>query len=286
LHLANNSPLNLIDGSISGFTSSEKHHIFPNAFLRNNRHDGSIVHALPNFCFLPSELNKQISDTRPSEYFADLSPRNSSFADAALSHLIPMGPDNGVDQDDYLAFLQARANMILGEIARLCGSITTPREDERQKTVEKLEIRIRDIIHANLLEAHGDGYWKATVPEAIRREAEKRIDSDLRTNPDRSADEFSGPRAKLNFCNVMDYVPIVTNKGNWPAFEDVLRKKEDFQQQMKAFSDYRNAVMHVRDMTEFVRLGGERAMIWIESVLSIDSDDGTDDPSGEDPIDV
>ena len=58
VHLVNNSPLDLVDGSISGFTSAEKHHIFPQAFLREGGHDGPLVHALPNFCFLPSELNK------------------------------------------------------------------------------------------------------------------------------------------------------------------------------------------------------------------------------------
>ena len=47
-------------------------------------------------------------------------------------------------------------------------------------------------------------------------------------------------------------------------------------QLQQAFSDFRNADMHVRDMTEFIRLGGERAIIWLEGILSEEPD-----PEGE-----
>ena len=78
LHLVNNSRLDLINGGISDFTSPEKHHIFPKAFLSKHGTGDVEVHALPNFCYLPAELNKRILDTRPSVYFPELRQENPS----------------------------------------------------------------------------------------------------------------------------------------------------------------------------------------------------------------
>ncbi len=279
VHLANNSPLDLVNGGISGFTNREKHHIFPQAFLRNSGHNGALVHSLPNFCFLPSELNKEISGSRPSEYIPRLRAKNPEFDKARKTHFIPPSSDAGLETDDYLKFLQARGELVHGEICRLCGTVTTPREDERHQTIEVLEGRLRDCIHTILFEAFGEQYWKTAIPNALREEAETRIAADLKT-PDRKKEDVASPRAKLDYCNVMDYVTIIENKANWPYFTETFRRREDLQQHVKAFSDYRNAIMHVRDMTEFVQLGGERAMIWLESVLAdedIEGEDGTED---------
>jgi hypothetical protein len=275
LHLVNNSPLNLADGSISDFTSTERHHIFPHAFLRETGYDGSLVHALPNFCFLPSELNKYICGRKPSEYFEEFRAKNPGFGSAAKTHLIPVGNESGIAQDDYLAFLHARAKLVLDEIGRACGRITTPREDERQAAIEAIERRIRDRIDAVLQQAYGEAYWRTAVPEAVRLDAEKRIQGDLDSDPGLRKDRFGSSRARLDYCTLMDYVPIIVNKGNWSFFESLFRRKEDVQQHMKALSDYRNAVMHVREMTEFVRLGGDRAMIWLESILAFEPEPET-----------
>ena len=198
--------------------------------------------------------------------------KNSAFSSAAKTHLIPSGDGSGIEQDDYLAFLQARGQLILDEIGRLCGRITTPREDERQAALEAVENRIRECIDSVLQEGFGDAYWRVAIPEAIRADAEGRIQRDLKSDPNRRKEQFSSARAKLDYCNLMDYVTIIVNKGNWSSFEPLFRRKEDVQQQLKALSDYRNAVMHVREMTEFVRLGGERALIWLESVLAAETE--------------
>src|SRR5262249_33517558 len=139
VHLVNNGPLDLVNGGISDFTSNEKHHIFPRAYLVREGPEDAEIHALPNFCFLPAELNKRISDTEPAKCFPQLKQENADFDKAARSHLLPTGPDSGTSANDYLKFLQARGELILEEIARLCGEITTPRQEERQAAIERLE---------------------------------------------------------------------------------------------------------------------------------------------------
>src|SRR5262249_41638952 len=169
---------------ISDFTNNEKHHIFPRAYLVREGPEDAEIHALPNFCFLPAELNKRILDSEPAKYFPQLKQENPDFDKAARSHLLPTGTDSGISDNDYLKFLQARGELILDEIGRLCGEVTTPRQEERQAAVEGLEHRIRDCVHRVLTQAGGNNYWRTHIPKQVREKVEKRIAEAIEKHPD------------------------------------------------------------------------------------------------------
>ena len=69
-----------------------------------------MVHSLPNFCFIPAELNKEISNKKPSKYFEEYERLNPDFSDTLKTHLIKY--DDSIKQDDYMSFLASRAAMI------------------------------------------------------------------------------------------------------------------------------------------------------------------------------
>jgi len=267
VHLVNNLNLDLVAGGISDFTSTEKHHIFPKGFLTKEGPAGAEVHALPNFCFLPGELNRRISDSKPSVYFAEFENENSRLKEAAATHLISLDPSSGLLADDYLEFLGTRAKLILEETERLCGEILRPREGERKTTVERIENGLRECISDVMSEGVGEGWWKSNVQQAVRENVEKRIADFVHKHPDVKPEELSHTRKKLDYCNVMDYLTIIENGANWGFFESIFRRKSDLQHYLEAFSEYRNVVMHGRDMTDLVRMAGETAMIWLENVL-------------------
>jgi hypothetical protein len=276
-HLVNNSPLDLLNGSISGFTKREQHHIFPRAFLNKSGPVGADIHSLPNFCFVPAELNKRINDSDPSTYVAEFQEENPKFEDAAQSHLLPVRPGCGILENDYLRFLSTRGELILKEIRRLCGEITTPKEGERQLVIKDLENRIRDLINSTLHSRQGEDYWKQCVPFEVRTNAEKRIGEALARFPDLKKEEFRSHRRKLDYCNVMDYFTIMSNSANWPLFQAVFRKRPDLERYMSGLNEYRNAVMHSREMTELVEKNGEASLIWFETVLSADEEPAESD---------
>jgi hypothetical protein len=267
VHLINNSKLDLINGGISDFTSTEKHHIFPQGFLRDHGTGEAEIHALPNFCFLPAELNKRILDTRPSEYFPELRRENSQYKEAARTHLLPLSEDSGIEQDDYLQFLKIRSELILQEVERLTGLSTAPSEDQRQKAVERLETQLRDLIHSTLADGYGLEYWKMAIPEDVRTGVAGRIEAALRKNPDIKPEDYVSPREKLNFCNMGDYSKIILIKSNWPRFEPVFHRRIDLERHMEAFSEFRNALMHNRPLTEIGLRAGELAILWFGTVL-------------------
>lgn len=281
IHLANNSRLDLINGGISDFTSPEKHHIFPQAFLRTHSSGGGEVHALPNFCFLPADLNKRICDTRPSIYIPQLKEENPKFADAGLAQLLPSGKDAGLAEDDYVQFLKTRSELILGEIERLTGISTAPPENQQHRAIVRLETRLRNLIHTTLSEVYGQDYWRGAVPEDIRIEVQKKTDTELHKQPERTPHDFASARDKLNFCNLPDYLKLIEAKNHWPHFEPVFHRKVDLDRHMEAFSEFRNATMHNRPLTEIGRRAGELALIWFETVLSAESDESPVPPEDQ-----
>jgi hypothetical protein len=282
VHLVNNMPLDLVDGGISDFTSPEKHHIFPRAFLDRSGPTGADTYALPNFCFIPAELNKRISDSDPASYFSEFSGENPQLVEAARSHLISIGVGSGIPENDYLQFLGSRANQIVEEVRRLCGDVSTPRRDERQEAINELEGRLRDCIDGVLVELAGKGYWKSHVPPAVRDNAEKRIKDALAKYPELREANFSEPRSRLDYCNVMDYRTIIENGANWAAFEKVFRRKQDLQTYLTNFSEYRNSVMHNRKMTELEEKNGEASLLWLTGVLPVENGTETAEGTGND----
>jgi hypothetical protein len=262
-----------VQASISDFTNPEKHHIFPQAYLKNNMAGQAEVHALPNFCFLPAELNKRISDSKPSEYFPILKLANTQFEMAARTHLLPIDSSAGIWNDDYLEFLKERSKLILEEIERLTGRSTSPRGDQRQSTVERIENQLRDFIHGTLVDVHGQDYWNVSLPSDVRDEANRRIALALEKQPALSVSYFKDARERLNFCNLADYLKIVVMKPNWPSFERTFRRKLDVERHFEAFFEYRNALMHSRKLTELTRRAGELAMIWFETTIARENDE-------------
>jgi hypothetical protein len=276
VHLVNNQGLDLVNGGISDFTNPEKHHIFPQVFLDDQSLGEVAVHALPNFCFLPAELNKRISNNKPSIYIPQLKKENSEFVNAAQKHLLPIGDDAGLAKNNYLQFLKKRSELIIREIELLTGISTAPPEDQQHRIIKKLETSLRNLIHGTLLDAHGPDYWKGAIPQDVRLEAERRIEVELRKKPDHLPKDFASARDKLNFCNPPDYLKLIVNKSNWQYFEPVFHRKADVEQHIVAFSEFRNAIVHNRPLTEIGRRAGELALVWLETVMPAENDESAE----------
>jgi len=118
-HFKNNTTIPLDDAYFSDFNSPEKHHIFPASFLGQQ---GIKQFSLANFCFLPAELNKDILNKKPSQYFKEIKDVNPEFQKTMETHLIPVGDDSGIWTDDYQKFIQQRAELIKKEIELVIGT--------------------------------------------------------------------------------------------------------------------------------------------------------------------
>ena len=118
LLLAQKNPLNLLNSNkvdlgraLSKYNLKEYHHIFPRSFLKNKGMESEKINSLCNFCFLPSDSNKLISNKAPSDYIFNLIPENK-YTEILESNLMPIKKEI-YQKDDYDEFLKQRAQKIL-----------------------------------------------------------------------------------------------------------------------------------------------------------------------------
>ena len=124
-HFVTGADISLAKDHFSEFKDPNAHHIFPKNFIKKAlKRYVEEVHLLPNFCFLPADLNNKIKDRPPSDYFVEFrgsDTNNPNFAAALHSHLIPSGADSPIWNDDYDSFLQQRAELIWAAILTAVG---------------------------------------------------------------------------------------------------------------------------------------------------------------------
>lgn len=261
-HFKNNVPLALKDGYYSDFNGSEKHHVFPKSIVQKD-YAMVMVHSLPNFCFIPAELNKEISNKKPSIYFEEYNQVNPDLETTLKTHLIKY--DDAIKHDDFMSFLGSRAALILAEITKVTGSkVGKVIADNVNKAIDDTEKKLRDFIDKKLSNQKTD-YWGEMIPSDIVGVVRQRVKDYLIKDPSKTSADFN-PRDLLNFCDIMDYSKIILL--NWGIFWPHLRSKMETEKRLLNLKEFRNAVKHGRgEIVPFIQKEGEAALEWLEIVL-------------------
>jgi len=111
----NNGRVILDNSWLKVANSRNYHHFFPKAYLKKNNvaNENSVV----NISLVSADLNKRkIKAKAPSIYIQDFLDENDELPTTLKSHLISDLYDFGIKSDDYLVFLEKRANVILKEL--------------------------------------------------------------------------------------------------------------------------------------------------------------------------
>jgi hypothetical protein len=117
--------------------------------------------------------NRRLSKRAPSDYFAEIEQKQGrdSTDELLKSHLLPVGADCSLAQDDFEAFLTDREERVLGPISRKTGADGDPAESQQQMataSVGKLAHGIYKITRAGQEELDNPREWARTdLPVAI-----------------------------------------------------------------------------------------------------------------------
>lgn len=115
--------------------SKNYHHFFPKAHLRK-RNIGN-ENSLVNITLVSADLNKRkIKAKAPSLYIQDFLDENEELRTSIKSHLIDDIDNFGVLSDDYLVFLEKRANAIFKELKKRIE--LKHKEDNKEEKVKEL----------------------------------------------------------------------------------------------------------------------------------------------------
>lgn len=101
------------------FQELDDHHIFPQAFLKNERGTtGDGANTIVNRTLIAGVTNRKISKKKPSDYLHSIIP--DDHREAILdSHLVDAEARAAMEEDDYEAFLAAREEALIFEIRQL-----------------------------------------------------------------------------------------------------------------------------------------------------------------------
>lgn len=94
----------------------DDHHIFPRKYIttkyKDNEEALSLVDSVVNRTLIPKLTNIKIGKKAPAEYLNELRKKNSQLARSLKNHFIPIELIEGLYDDDYLFFLEERAEVI------------------------------------------------------------------------------------------------------------------------------------------------------------------------------
>jgi hypothetical protein len=273
LHFVNGSEIAINGEHFSKFTLAERHHIFRSTFLQERNVSSRSVHSIPNFCFIPAELDQEISNLAPSVYFAqlrDLHRDTGQFESIMASHFIPVDDQSGIWTDDYNLFRRQRARLLINEIRIRCGLVVRLPEEQRNPVIDAIELALRENIHATLGAAYGHNYWKKAIPGDVQTRVQERIDKIIANVPGTQRVAFEDMRERLNQCDVADYPKIITNSNNWSHFSAHYRSKDDTNRMLNDFRLFRNAVKHNQSLDSLLNMRGQTAILWLAKALKLD----------------
>jgi len=261
--LANNDPLNPEDGTKIELRENhyadfklEKHHIFPNRFLRSKGYDKSDRKSVIDITFLPRSVNNSISDMAPSQYFEEWK-EHENFEEIMYSHFIPYGEDAAIWTDDYERFLEQRASLIMQKVQDLVGEISSLEYEDKsaEQRIEDAEALTRDLIHERLKAANGDSYWEI-LPSGVVSDVEAQLDGQM--------DEMDA-HERLEFVDLSDCAEIINI--HWSEFDDVFPDNDDVEHHLKNLEYYRGEYSETGEVDRYTQLDGNLAIQWIHSCV-------------------
>lgn len=235
-----------------------KHHIFPNSWLRNQGFSKETRKSIVDITFLPEDLNKKISDSTPKDYFSGLRGKEN-FEEIMESHMIPSDEDSAIWNNDFEEFMDQRAEIIYSKFMDLIGAEEVLLENTDEMT--EFENKIRDYIYEKLFSENSE-FW-GDIPSDIDRKVEERIQDEKKNNPEI---EISSDRDKLDYCDIMDYSKIIHTR--WDKFEEDFPSKEEVEKRFDKLNKYRRAIAHGRDQDKFTEMDGKVSIQWIESCIN------------------
>lgn len=115
----------LLDNTSSISNRKDRHHIFPDDFLKRRGVNFRWINSIANICYLESDENQSIRNKPPREYLLDYK-RYKHFGTAMKSHLIPYDKKSPVWGKDFrkafIDFINIRGKLIISEIEKLAGA--------------------------------------------------------------------------------------------------------------------------------------------------------------------
>lgn len=259
---------------LEGARQNNRDHIYPR---KDSTGYSKNLNSVLNLTWLSEPTNKAIkSGLKPSKYIEKFIREKHGGDEKALmrvleTHFIDKIAYEAMKKDDagFDNFIEHREELIKEEIRRKIGGaseIEIKINDTPERLVDEVEKKIRSLIDKTLTEKRVD-YWNEFIPVGVKDSVVEKISAHTRKHPADENKKWS-PIEMLSFCDVTDYLPIITMRTNWADFEKYFQSKANVEKHFSSLSEYRNCIKHGRKMDNVIRKNGEAALEWIDSVIN------------------
>lgn len=251
----------------------QRHHIFPKSYLYNkysssNRLERNMVNEIANKALVTHKSNMKIFVTSPEEYLPMIP------QEQLRKQFVPL--DKTLYKlEKFELFLEKRRRLIADGINTFLRSyyeyktegIIASDLQHSNEAIERIELKIRDLINDVLIEAAEQSAYEEFVPSHTQQQLKEKIDRYLAKNPGENPEEYKQFRKILDFFDINEYKIVITNKTNWKYFESYFGKKGTLENKFHQLGELRNCIRHSREVNEVILKEGEAAIAWFESVL-------------------
>ncbi len=193
---------------------------------------------------------------------------NTDLKEILINHFIPNIDESGLTENDFIKFLNYRADQIV-QMFRVKTGVGSYSEEyfntNPVKPLDIIETKVRSLIQEVLKNQADLSYWDEYIPSDIKEAVERKIQDDLKRHP-YNLDEYDRDEVKITFLDIMDYSKIILS--NWQFFNKYFGSKGEVEQHFRALKNYRNPIKHGRGLNEIDKRNGEASVIWLENVLN------------------
>jgi len=121
-----------------------------------------------------------------------------------------------------------------------------PKREDAYEMLKRLETKLRECIQTSL-EKVSRNWWKERIPEDVQDRARLRKEGNEKQWPWHAEKDLP----LIFYVDFADYAKIIIRRDNWEqVFKQIFREKDIILAKLKELEPIRNAVAHVRDLSQ------------------------------------
>lgn len=164
--------------------------------------------------------------------------------------------------------LAAQIKRISPEFAPTLAAMSTlEREEPEVDSLRNTELALRHFVRERLESKYKEKWYSQGIPMDVKEEIEKRKNKQVAKYPYMEEELRQSPARLLDYTDIAHLGRIITWENNRDLFSMTFRNSEETMKRILEFQDYRNGVMHHREMDDVARKTGKVAAEWIRKCL-------------------
>jgi hypothetical protein len=163
----------------------------------------------------------------------------------------------------------AAVRLQIEEYSRYLKSKPSEEVQSADKNIEAIEIGLRKLINSRLVAEFGTNEAKKIIPSHLQPKLDERIQKWLRDHPNTPPGKFKTLESQLQFCDMTEYLDIISNKHHWQYFAGAFNSQDNLKKHLIQISGLRNAIRHSREITPLILQEGIASILWFKMALKI-----------------